>query len=234
MNILFWAAVALCVVCMIVGYLKGFIKIVISLVATIATLILVGMFTPQVANVLSEYTPLDDAIEMKFATMLLGDQYTVSEDDEVAVEFTLSEQIGIVQGADLPEFIKDALLDNNNSEIYEQLGVGNFSDYVSKYLANWVIRVFAFIVTFLIVGIIVRVFVFSLDVIADLPVLYGVNRIAGSVFGLGFALIAIWVTFLAIAVIYSSEFGQQCYEWIADSALLTYLYDSNPIMSLLL
>lgn len=237
MNILLVGITALCVVCMIIGYKRGFIKIVISLIATIATLVLVGMFTPQVVDVLCKYTPLDDSMQTKFTTMLMGNEFErgeVEEEEEIQPEIPLSEQLSIIEDAELPEFMKAALVENNNGEIYEQLEVEYFAEYAGKFLANWVIRVLAFIITFLVVWIVIRVFVFSLDVIAELPVLHGINRGIGTVLGLGFALIFVWIGFLWLSIAYSSEIGQMCHEWVQESRILTYLYEHNPISQMLM
>lgn len=233
MNVLLMGILGLCIVCMIYGYVKGFIRIVISLVAVAATLILVGMFVPTVTDMIVEYTPLDEAIELQFTTAMFGDDIYV-ETESAQEELALSEQISLIEAAEIPDFLKEAALDNNNDEIYEQLGVTTFMEYIGQYLAKWVINVLAYIITFLIVWCVVSIFVFSLDVIAGLPVLHGINRMIGTVLGLGFALVVVWVGFLGLSIIYASEIGQMCYEWIAESALLTYLYDVNPIIEMLL
>ncbi len=234
MNILLVAVLALGVVCIIIGYMKGFIRITISLIATIVTLVVVGMFSGMVSDLIIEKTALDDALETKFVTMIFGDEIYLANYEDSSGELSLTEQIELIESADIPEFLKEAALENNNSEIYEQLGVATFSEYISTYLARWIVSVIAFILTFLIVWIIVRVIVFSLDVIANLPVLRGINRFVGALLGLGFAFIFVWLFYLGLSVVYSTEIGQQCYVWIEESALLTILYDKNPLLGLLL
>ena len=237
MNGLLFGVLVLCVTCMLVGYKKGFIRIVISLVSTIITIVLVGIFAPKVSDLLVEYTPLDDAIHNKFVTAIFEeiDEKVGDESDEKEEgEMSLEEQISSIEGADVPAFLKEALLNNNNNEIYEQLAVKTFSEYVGSYLANWVIKVIAFIVTFIIAIVIVRVLVSSLDIIAELPMLHGINRGIGTALGLGFALIIVWIGFLFLTIMYSNEFGQLCYGMMEESKLLTYLYENNPIMTMLI
>ncbi len=234
MNILLVGVLALSVVSMIIGYMKGFIRIVISLIATIVTLVVVGMFSGTVADMIIEYTALDEAIETKFVTMIFGDDIYLADYEDDSDSLTLTQQIALIESAELPEFLKDATIENNNSEIYEQLGVSTFSEYIGTYLSSWVINVLSFIVTFLITWVIIRVIVFSLDVIANLPVLRGVNRVIGAILGLEFSFVIVWLFFLMLSVIYSTEIGQQCYVWIEESMILTLLYDNNPIIGLLL
>ena len=48
------------IICIVVGYVRGFLKLGISLLSTVLTLILVLFLSPHVANALEEYTPVDD------------------------------------------------------------------------------------------------------------------------------------------------------------------------------
>lgn len=233
MNYLLISVLVLCAGCMIYGYIRGFIKIVVSLVATIAVAVLVGMFVPKVTDLIIDYTPLDDAIELQFTTAMFGDSVYLAEGD-ISESLSLVEEISLIESADIPDFLKEATLDNNNDEIYEQLGVTTFAEYIGKYLSTWIIKVLAYIVTFLIVLCLVNVFIYSLDVIAGLPVLDGINRVVGIFLGLGMALIVTWVGFLGITIMYSSDFGKICFAWIEGNAFLSLLYNLNPIINMLL
>lgn len=53
-------------------------------------------------------------------------------------------QIVAIEGADLPDVFKNLLLENNNSEVYQKLGVTTFAEYVSKYLQSWLSRLSRF------------------------------------------------------------------------------------------
>lgn len=54
---------AVFLICMIVGFMRGAIKIIVSLAATIVTLVLVYFATPFVSDAIARYTPLDDMIK---------------------------------------------------------------------------------------------------------------------------------------------------------------------------
>ena len=85
-------------------------------------------------------------------------------------------QIVAIEGADLPDVFKNLLLENNNSEVYQKLGVTTFAEYVSKYFAKLVIEIVAFLVTFLFATIVIRAVVFALDFVTALPVLGILNK----------------------------------------------------------
>ncbi len=234
MNSLFVGVLILFVVCGIYGYMKGFVKIVFSLVATLVTIVLVGVLTPMVTDALVKYTPMEEVLADNFSDILLVEsEEEIVESSQNEIEIPLRNQIEVIEKSNAPEYIKNLLLDNNNGEIYEKLGVTTFADYVGAYLAKWMIGAVAFIITFLIAIILVRIFVFSLDVVTDLPIFGGINRFAGAVACLGFALIIVWFGFTIVMLTYATEFGQTCSKMIEENWFLTYLNDNNMIMNIL-
>lgn len=54
-------------ICMIVGFMRGAVRIIISLLATIVTVVVVFFATPYVTQAIEKYTPVDDMIEEKVA-----------------------------------------------------------------------------------------------------------------------------------------------------------------------
>lgn len=141
-------------------------------------------------------------------------------------------QVAAIEKADLPAVFKTQLSTNNNSEIYSQLGVETFAQYVGEFLSKLIIHIVAFLGTFLIVTIILRAIVFALDIVAELPVLGFINRLAGGVVGLGCALIIIWVAFIIITMLYMTSVGKEAYELIQNNDIMKMIYDYNPIMQL--
>ena len=132
-------------------------------------------------------------------------------------------QVAAIEKADLPAVFKTQLSTNNNSEIYSQLG---------EFLSKLIIHIIAFLGTFLIVTIILRAIVFALDIVAELPVLGFINRLAGGVVGLGCALIIVWVAFIIITMLYMTSIGKEAYELIQNNDIIKMIYDYNPIMQL--
>ena len=75
--------------------------------------------------------------------------------------------------------------------------------------------------------------VMTLDVIANLPIIHGVNQMLGLVLGAGQALVIVWIIFLAITVIASTAIGKQLMEMIEKSILLSQIYNGNVFLKLL-
>ncbi len=137
-----------------------------------------------------------------------------------------------IEGADMPEVFKNLLQKNNNSDTYAELGVKTFAEYVGKYLSNLIIYLVSYVLTFLVVTLILRAIIFSLDIVADLPVLGFVNRLAGGVVGVLCAAIVVWIVFIIITLLYTTEAGRALYDTIQGEPYLKALYDFNPILNL--
>lgn len=141
-------------------------------------------------------------------------------------------QIAAINNSDIPEVFKTLLLTNNNEAIYQKLGADNFVSYISKYLTKLIINIVCFLLTFIIVTILVRAIVLALDIVSNLPVLGLVNRLAGGVLGAVGALIVIWVLFLIITLLYTTNIGKELYALIEQESILMLIYEYNPILKL--
>ncbi|MCI8321595.1 MAG: CvpA family protein [Dorea sp.] len=137
-----------------------------------------------------------------------------------------------INAADLPDVFKNLLTVNNNDEIYEELGVESFAQYVGSFLAKLIINVISYLGTFLIVTIILRAIVFALDIVAELPVLGLINRLAGGAVGFVGAAIIVWILFIAVTLLYTTVIGKDIYQTIQGNGILKFLYDHNPIMGM--
>jgi len=103
----------------------------------------------------------------------------------------------------------------------------------SSLLADMVLRMAAFLITFLLVGFLVRGIAFSLGIVAKLPVLNGLNRILGMLLGLAEGVLGMWIFFLVVTICVSTELGVKIFVMIADSEILSWLYRHNGLFALL-
>ena len=63
-----------------------------------------------------------------------------------------------------------------------------------------------------------------------MPLIGGMNRIAGGAVGVGIGILMVWILFLLVTIVYDTSLGQTCFEQIETSKILSYLYDNNPLM----
>ena len=253
----------------VAGYVRGLLKIGISLLATVLSIVLVMFLAPYVSDALIKWTPADEMIEEKCMEMFMpqisadtlknadlsGTSLGELNQDQLAVINNLDwNQLGIniqdilniigeipkevqiqeIENAALPEFLKNRLLENNNSTIYQELGVKSFPEYAASYIARMILKVVAFLVTFILVWILVRALMAAVDLIGELPILGFFNHLGGAVVGAAAALVIVWLLFLIITLLYNNAIGQSCFEMIEKSSILTFLYDNNILITKLL
>ena len=224
MNELLIVVAGVFVLCFMIGVNRGFIKIVASLSATLIVLVLVMISMPYVGNALREYTPLEEKVKEKCIEVLHpGDEDTTSRDA----------QISLIEKSDFPQVFKDLLLSNNNGEVYDSLGVTTFVDYVGAYMAKLFLDIVSFLLAFIVITAVVRIALYILDIIGHLPVIGGLNRLAGGVLGLGTGLIIVWVLFIAITMLYDLSISKLFLQNIEENELLQFLYNNNILMNYL-
>ena len=197
MNKLLLVVGAIFLISIIVGYVRGFLKIAVSLAITVASIFLVMAISPHISAWLQESTAIGETVKNKLEEMIEMPE-GMSPETLASVE----QQIALIEGAGLPGMIQDMLLENNNSEAYQALGVTNFVDYIGSYITKLIADTIAFLVAWMIVTIIARILMSVIGIIGKIPVIGGVNKLAGAVVGAGIALIIVWILFILVTLLY--------------------------------
>ena len=203
------------------GVRCGFIRKAVSVISLVATLVLVTWFTPLVTGFLTEYTPIQKNLQEKCAQMLYDDDYNEEEK---------ADQVLAIEAMPLPDNVKEMLLENNNYEAYGLLKVSGFYEYVGAYLAKMIINALAYLIAFIMVWTLLKAALAALNIITMLPVLHGINKVAGGILGAAEGVVLVWLLFLLAAIFCDGSFGQWFFEMISESRLLTFLYSKNIIM----
>lgn len=289
--------VAILLIGVAVGFVKGGVKIAVSLLTTMVTLVLVTLSTPYVTDIIKDKTPLGEMIEEQIISTMsnmviekaqeegigiseekvrrmldavgmseeaLGN-FGVTVDDIVServtpedladigisssileamkdndaveevienVELSREEQMATIESAKLPKIFKSLLKENNNSEIYEELGAETFAQYVAGFMTKIIIHIVAFLCTFILIVLILRAVIFALNIVSELPILGFVNRIVGGGIGITCALVFLWILCLVITLLYVTSIGREIYDTIQGNEFLKFIYDYNPILRL--
>lgn len=228
MNVLLLVVGIIFLISALVGYKKGFIKIVASLLAVVISIILVAVATPYVSGWIRQVTPLEESIQKKCAEFLIPG----AEDSEnIETDVPREEQMSLIDNANLPQAFKDMLNGNNNPVVYEALGVDSFVQYVGAYIAKLISDIIAFLITFIFVTIALRIIMKVLGIIDKIPVIGGMNRLAGGAIGLVIGLLIVWIVLIVVTLLYNTPIGMKCFEYIAESPILTRLYEGNILMN---
>lgn len=229
MNKLLLVVGAIFLISIIVGYVRGFLKIAVSLAITIATIFLVAAITPHISKWIQESTSIGEVVRSKItATFELPEG--MSLDALSSVDISREQQISLIEGAGLPNVIRDMLLENNNHEAYDALGVTNFVDYIVAYIIKLIADIISFLLAWIAVTIIARIVMGVIGIVGKIPVIGGVNKLVGAIVGAGIALIIVWILFILVTLLYNTTVGQACMTDIAASQILTKLYDGNVLM----
>lgn len=223
------------------GLSQGFLRIAVSLAASILTIIVVGVIAPKVGQMIQERTTIDDSIMSAVSSAIspqedLGEPETEEAQEEAGqqAEPSHEEQLRALESSSFPGFLQDALMKNNNSGGYREVGAGNFYDYVSLYVARTIINIVSFLAVYAVLRIFVRILLNMIDFISELPVLNGINRLAGGITGIGVGVVIVWIFFLILTLVYATSFGQGCLSQINASPILSALYENNQILRFLL
>lgn len=164
------------------------------------------------------------------------ENYGIAVEDvlDLLGEIPKDQQIREIEKSALPGFLKEALLENNNTTIYEELGVSTFVEYVSSYISRMIIYILSFLVTFLLAIIIVKALIVAVDIIGELPGVGFFNHLGGGIVGAFAALLIVWLGFLVVTLVYTTDPGKQLFAQIEASKILTFLYEKNVLLSKLI
>lgn len=223
MNWLFWVVAAFLVYHVVDGLRRGFIKKSVSAVSLIITLVLVTYLTPQITTFIQDYTSLHESLQEKCSEIFLNNEYN---------QDVKTDQVMMIENMDLPENIKEMLLENNNKEVYDVLEVSGFHEYIGAYLANMIINALAYLLSFVIIWTLLRAILLALDVVAKLPLLRGINQLAGGLLGLVIGIVLVWIAFLLVTILCNGELGRAFFRLISENPFLLFLYSQNVILKI--
>lgn len=202
------------------GYRRGFIKEVVSVVLVLLSVVVVWLINPYVNTFIRENTSVYEKIQDVSGSFVesLMDGETVVDGDQ---------QNELISGMNLPGLLQNGIADNNTAAVYQSLAVNTFGEYVSRYLANIAVNCLSFFVSYILASVLIHVFAYALDLLARLPVLRGINKMAGALVGGGKCIIFIWVAMLVLTILCNTEIGQEGLRLIRGDTVLNFLYDKN-------
>ncbi len=207
------------------GHYRGFLKIAVSMTALVLSLVIVRLATPYVTDFLKQNTAVQSVIQ-KGVLNLTGAAGGISEVSPEETALPAAQRL-VIEQLRIPEQMKEALIENNNNEVYRILGVDAFFDYISAYIANMILTIIGSILLFIIVYVGLRLVVRWLDLIAKIPIIAGINQIAGALLGGVQGLLILWCGCLVISFSSGSAWTVPVLEQINQSIWLSFLYQNN-------
>lgn len=190
------------------GYMRGLIKIVFSMVATIATIVLAAVLTIPFSGVLKN-TGIGEGIEASVRE-IVEQAHIIDEESVMELDFPKAVLEPIAKGT------------QNAQETIQE--------YVIEELTDTIIKALTFLVLTLIIYIIVRIIIGVLDVFSKLPIINGINKWAGAVVGLVQGLLFIWIASLILTAFSDKEWAQEVFRQINDNGFLSFIYNNNMVI----
>ncbi|MCD8154196.1 MAG: CvpA family protein [Clostridiales bacterium] len=213
-------ALVILVVSCVRGFRRGLIREVVSALFVVLALGIVSLINPYVNEFLKENTPVYEMVQS-------GCESFVENQLNGETVLDSTEQANLIDTLNLPDLLTNGLFENNTAEVYSYLAVSSFSEYVSGYLAVVIMNALSFLLSYLLSSILIKTAVYALDIFARLPVIHGVNKLAGAAVGLLKCVLFIWVALLVLTVLCNTTIGKTGLELVEKDTLLSFLYNQN-------
>jgi uncharacterized membrane protein required for colicin V production len=158
-----------------------------------------------------------------------------SEEQEVTEDLEEELQIGNLEelGIRIPDQLAAQWFKTQNAadSLLDSTGV---YDVLSKNVTDMAMRALAFLIVFVITQLVFWTVSRSLGVVNKLPLIGKVNRTLGGVAGMLKGMCCVWLVFAVIAVAGATEIARTLSALIYNSAILTWIYENNPLLSILM
>lgn len=163
-----------------------------------------------------------------------GEQVKEQIKEQVNTGLSAVEQGTVIDMLPLPQSLKDTIAENNNSAVYEQLGVEHFTDYIGSFVGNVCLNIIGGVLTFLIVFFSLHILILAFNVVDRLPFVHGINHFAGAVLGIFKGFLVLEILFLFLVPFSATAFGSSVLAQIDENGFLSALYHGNFLIRILM
>ena len=198
------------------GAKKGFVQTSYQAIRWIVCIILAQILYPYVAEFLQKIGltgMIQKSLEGMIGSAMQGSGNT-----------------SMIQSLPLPDFLKDVLISNDNSAVYELLNVTTLTGYVAAYLARMAVNALSILLLLVLAIVGTKLIGAALDILTKLPVVHSLNAFLGGVAGILSGIF--YVRLLGLLVFFVAVIGSQA--WLSDAAaqtvLLNFANEFNPLL----
>ena len=206
------------------GYRRGFIREIVSFFFVFLSLSLAWAINPYINDFLISETPVYSTIQETCTDFVQKQSSDLENEMESSSQF--------IDGLNLPEILRKNIEKNNNTENYAELSVNTLTEYVSGSLARTIVNGLSYVLAYILATIGIRIVVYILNLIAGLPILKTANKLTGGLVGFVKGLVFIWILFLILTVLCSTEIGKTSLELIEKDSLLSVIYQYDPLIQI--
>lgn len=239
MNWVLIVVLLVLVISAMVGYSKGVLRIAYSMVAWILVLAFVSWATPHINLYLLENTLIYEKIETHCEeTIRLSANEQIAQagqekSDELTEQLREDEEIKNL-GISIPDSVLEGILGKTSGAAGTLLEESGVYTAVAEGLADFVLEGISFITAMVAAWLLVHIISQLLGIVSHIPVIRGVNRTLGLFAGALYGLLLVWLMFYVVALSSTGETGQIIVSYIYDNSFLSFLYENNLVLTLVL
>ncbi len=227
MNWMFISAIVLVAGMTVIGFAVGFFRMLLStfalLLALVGAYFLGGPISDKVAD-----SGIGKSVEKRIETFINENVKIMPGEED------LERQNKAIRDLPLPERITKHIVAHNNKETYEQLGVDKFPAFLTKFITAMVIDAVVYVSVFLVLLIALHILIYLLDFASMLPIINGLNHLAGALLGFIYGVVILWFFFILVSAFPTVKFFADCQKMIMENNLLGTMYNNNLLMRLLM
>ncbi|HPU63715.1 MAG TPA: CvpA family protein, partial [Mobilitalea sp.] len=210
------AVLAIIIINAWIGKRVGFIKIVFSLFSFIITLLITTWISPKINGLLKNNETFYQKTYQKVEKTLSLETKENSDQDEM------------INDLPLPKSIRENLIENKKKQ------EANIKSYIVFQVTGIVINAIAFILTYVVVFVGLWIIGAAINIISKLPIIHQINKWAGFIVGGMQGLFIVWLLLLLLTVFGGSELSQSAFKQIEESKFLSFIYNKNFILHIVL
>lgn len=146
----------------------------------------------------------------------------------------LGAQNNIISAMKIPQFIKSALVDNNNSVVYSLFNAETLKEYIAGFLTNMIISASVVILLYFVGLFVGRLVLKVFSLINDIPVLGFFSKVGGFIVGILKGVCIIWIACIVITFFCIKPFAQNFIVLLESSYIAGWLYKNNILLYVVL
>ena len=204
------------------GYNKGLLKISISLIALLSSVIALNLINPYLRKQLQENTKINQFVLTTIYEKIGLQNIHGSTETDMKRSMAIDE-------LNVPVMMKDILKKNDDRTVYEKLGVYTFSDYIASYVTQMIVNAISYVGSFVFVWLVLGILFKGNKLLSKLPVLGGLNKKFGAIAGFAMGLIIYWILCIFIIAFSTIKPIGSLAGLIDCSPFLVFLSRLNPI-----
>ena len=216
-NWLFVAIVTFLTVCIVSGYKKGFLKLILSFLGLVAILYFSMKLYPAVSDYLNTDTGIHEKIRVRVSDKIT--EKCVNDEDKVID--------GIFDKLNLPDVLKNNMIKDSVTSSYEDVVDSVVENHVSQYLAKVFVNIIAYLIVFFLLYLLFELLLKATGIVDMIPIINGINRLFGGLLGCLEGLFAVWIAFLLVLLFLGNDMTDTFLMGVKQSRFLTLIFNTD-------